>query len=219
MNARFYLSFAIILITGQNFSAGAQAGAALPQLVKRLDAATTEAEYKSLAGEFSKEAEKYKNNWLCAYYTGYCHAAAGFLLNKDGDKVIPYNKAAEEYALKALALTDTAHKYELSEVYSLMSMAYRTHIFISPFRYGKKYSELSDEYIAKAKKANPLNPRALYLEGTDYYFTPRLFGGNKDKGIGILKKALPLFSSKPVNSTYPRWGKRECEQVIKMADE
>ncbi len=147
----------------------------LQQAVSRLDKAATVKDYESLEKEFSAIAAPGKD-WLPYYYAAFCNAKIGFPLQDDGERIDPYSKQGEEQALKAKALLDSTQKNELSELYTVMSMVYRTKVFINLMTYGRKYGVMSQQCLKRAKALNPHNPRALYVEAWVKYNTPKNVG-------------------------------------------
>lgn len=72
--------------------------------------------------------------------------------------------------------------------------------------------------LNEAKKLDPENPRISILEAEDLYFTPEQFGGNKQKGIELFKKALEQFKTyKTKTSIDPNWGQGEANYMISQA--
>jgi hypothetical protein len=80
------------------------------------------------------------------------------------------------------------------------------------------YGPQAAEALELAKKYNPENPRAYYLEGQDKLFTPEQFGGSKEDAKKLFELALQKFeSNKPENALMPNWGKNSTEYFLSMA--
>jgi len=181
---------------------------ALRQAVNKLDNATTVKEYESLEKEFSAMAASGKD-WLPYYYAAFCDAKIGFLYQDDGERIEPYSKQGEVQALKALSLLDsTTQKNELAELYTVMSMVYRTKVFINPMTYGRKYGMLSQHFLDKAKGLNPHNPRVLYVEAWVKYNTPKMWGGDKTLAKQLANESLAQLQQAS-DDIHPHWGKKE----------
>jgi hypothetical protein len=185
-------------------------------LAARLDKTKDVKGYEQLAREFEKVAESRKSEWLPYYYAALCNARIGWLYKDDGEQIEPYANKSDEQIKKALSLLDTTRqKKELSEVYCVQSMVNRAKVFINPMTYGREYGPAAARYIQMAKTANPDNPRALYLEGWEKYYTPKIWGGDKAKAKEILVNAKQKFdSSTDGDASRPHWGKQDVEELL-----
>lgn len=188
----------------------------LNSAVTRLSNATNVKNYQQLATEFANIAEAEKTNWLPWYYAALCNAKIGWLYEDDGDLIEPFAKKADAQIKKALSLLDSAkQKKELSEVYCVLSMVNRANVFINPMTYGRQYGPAASQYIKLARQVNPQNPRAVYLEGWEKYSTPKMWGGDKQKAKELLEQAAKQLNAQQVSGSYPHWGKKEVEEVLK----
>ena len=188
----------------------------LQAAVTKLDKATTPKEYQQLATEFAGLAAQQKTNWLTWYYAAFCNAKIGWLYENDGEKIEPFANEAATQIKQALSLLDTAtQKKELSEVYCVLSMVNRAKVFINPMTYGRQYGPVAGQYLQRAKKANPDNPRAIYLEGWEKYATPKMWGGDKKKAKELLEQALQQLNAQAATGNSPHWGKQEVEALLK----
>jgi len=185
-------------------------------LVQRLDKTKDVKGYEQLAENFSRIAATRKTEWLPYYYAALCNARIGWLYQDDGEQIEPYANKGDEEIKKALSLLDTARqKKELSEVYCVMSMINRAKVYINPSTYGPKYGPYAARYIQMAKAVNPDNPRALYLEGWEKYYTPKMWGGDKVKAKEILQTARQKFEgSADGDAIRPHWGRQDVEDLL-----
>lgn len=190
---------------------------ALQQAVSRLDKATTVKDYESLEKEFSAMAAASGKDWLPYYYAAFCNAKIGFLYQEDGERIEPYSKQGEEQALKAQSLLDsTTQKNELSELYTVMSMVYRTKVFINPMTYGRKYGLLSQHFLDLAKGLSPHNPRVLYVEAWVKYYTPKMWGGDKNLAKQLANESLAQLKQAS-DDIHPHWGKTEDMTLLNQS--
>ncbi len=98
---------------------------------------------------------------------------------------------------------------DFAEAYALLSSCYGRKIGFHPFS-GIYLGPRGGVALGKALQLEPDNPRIQLLAGINLIFTPRLFGGGKDKARAHLKKAMHLFRTyQPPDSLYPDWGKRD----------
>ncbi|MBC7555877.1 MAG: hypothetical protein H7195_02830, partial [Chryseobacterium sp.] len=66
-----------------------------------------------------------------------------------------------------------------------------------------------------AEKMDPENPRITLLKAEDTYYTPEQFGGSKEKGIELFKKAQAQFAVyKSTSALSPSWGKAEVDYFL-----
>jgi len=185
----------------------------LQNAVARLDKASGVADYEALEKEFADIAAR-QANWLPYYYAAFCNAKIGFLYQDEGERIEPYSKRGEEQALKAKALLDTARqKKELSELYTVMSMVYRTRVFINPMTYGRRFGMLSGQYLQKAKELDPQNPRAVYVDAWVKYYTPKMWGGDKNLARQLANESLAQLQHTAAG-TAPHWGKAENMELL-----
>lgn len=186
----------------------------LQQAVSRLDKAATVKDYESLEKEFSAMAVASGKDWLPYYYAAFCNAKIGFLYQDDGERIEPYSKRGEEQALKAQSLLDsTTQKNEMAELYTVMSMVYRTKVFINPMTYGRKYGLLSQHFLDQAKGLSPHNPRVLYVEAWVKYYTPKMWGGDKNLAKQLANESLAQLQQASDN-IQPHWGKTENMKLL-----
>jgi hypothetical protein len=186
---------------------------AIAPFITRLNAAASVSDYQSLANDFTRLSGAYPNEWLGYYYAAYCNTRIAWAYQNDGDKIGPWLAPAETQIQKAESLAGTDNK-ALSEIYCIKSMIDRAHVFISPMSNGRKYGPSANEWIEKAKKANPDNPRALYLDGWIKYNTPKLWGGDKGKAKELFTLALEKLKGASDDSSFPHWSKKDCDNFL-----
>jgi len=187
----------------------------MQQQVKMLDNANTIKEYEQLAANFMRLAQAEKTQWLPYYYSAFCDAKVGWLKQDDPDNIEPFANKADEEIKQAQALIDTGkQKTELSELYCVLSMINRARVFINPSTYGRQYGPAASRYIRLAEKANPDNPRALYLDGWEKFSTPKMWGGDKLKAKELLETAKQKLDNNTVSGIEPHWGKKEVQDIL-----
>ncbi|HMI03383.1 MAG TPA: hypothetical protein VK541_12915 [Pedobacter sp.] len=186
--------------------------AALQSVVTKLDQAKKAKDYEALEKEFLAVAEQQKS-WLPYYYAAFCNAKVGFINQDDGESIEPYSIRGEEQVEKAKSMLDTVRqKKELSELFTVLSMVYRTKVFINPMTYGRKYGILSQQYRVKAQELDPENPRALYVQAWELYKTPKMWGGDKEAAKKLSERSLALLQNTKADVN-PHWGKAENEEL------
>jgi len=187
----------------------------LAATVALLDKASTVKDYEALSARFIQAGNAQKTNWLPFYYAALCNAKIGFLLQDDGERIEPFSNEGEHYGKLAQELLKAGgSKADLSELYTVMSMIYRTKVFINPMTYGRKYGPTSQRYLDKALELNPDNPRALYVQAWVKYYTPKMWGGNKDQAKALLESALQQLAAQKAGGVQPHWGREESEEML-----
>ena len=205
---KLLLCLSVVFITYSGFAQSSN----LQQAVTKLDQAQTVKDYEALEKMFLSTSDQHA--WLPPYYAALCNAKIGFLLQEDGEKIEPYSIRGEEQTKKALALLDsTKQKKEVAEVYTVLSMVYRTKVFINPMTYGRKYGTLSEQALKTAKSLDAQNPRALYLAAWVKYYTPKMWGGDKDLAKQLATQSLQLLVN-PGTDVYPHWGRSEDQLLL-----
>ena len=190
--------------------------------VDKLDNTASVAGYQALANDFIRVTTAYPNEWMGYYYAAYCYTRIAWSYQDNGEKIEPFARQAETLIRKAESLAGSDNK-AISEIYCVFSMVDRAYIFISPMSNGRTYGPPANQYIEKAKKANPDNARALYLDGWVKYNTPKLWGGDKKAAKELLQQALeklkaspasPANSASPASTVFPHWGKADIELLL-----
>jgi hypothetical protein len=182
-------------------------------LLARLDKAKVARQYQALSIDFIRIANAEKSQWLPYYYAAYCNVRVAYLYQESEDKIEPFSKLAESQIAKAKSLADKSAVSQ-AEILIVESMVNRTKIFLSPILNGPKYGPEAGRLLEEAKKLAPGNPRLLYTLGSSKYFTPKLFGGDKEEAKKLLDAALPKFIDRPADSLMPRWGKADCQALL-----
>lgn len=194
-----------------------QAPKTLTQLVTALDKASTVTDYQALANDFKQVTTSQKTDWLPYYYAALCNARTAWFYEDDGEKIEPFARLADEQARQALLLIDTSSQQgAVSELYCVLSMANRAMVFINPATYGRQYGPKAGAYLQLALKANPENPRALYIAGWEKYATPKAWGGDKVKARALLTEAQQKLANNASFSVQPHWGQAEVAALLKQ---
>jgi tetratricopeptide (TPR) repeat protein len=75
------------------------------------------------------------------------------------------------------------------------------HVFAGGMRYGSH----STAEIEKAIQLDPHNTNAYVARGCAYFFTPKSFGGDKDKAVDTFKKAIAIAPTSDAAETAHIW--------------
>ena len=138
-----------------------------------------------------------QNREMPKYIMFYFNASANYYLglltlgvdkNEDGASVY-FNKA------KDLIASSLEYNDKFNESLRLASNIYRILISIQPIM-GMFYGPISDSYTSKSYLFNTNNPLLHISFGEGFYYTPFLFGGDKDRAKEMFERAYdscPLF--------------------------
>lgn len=74
-------------------------------------------------------------------------------------------------------------------------------------------SKRAKQIAEKALQLDSLNLGAYYISGSNYFYTPEQYGGNK-KAEGYLFKAIKLNDQSVSNSYLPSWGKDSAYELL-----
>ena len=94
-----------------------------------------------------------------------------------------------EHSLTCLNL-----KADFAEANSLLSSLYGNKIGADPML-GMTLGPKSGTMMAKAMKLEPHNPRTQLISGWSAYFTPKMWGGGKDKARKHFQQAIAYYDS------------------------
>ena len=69
--------------------------------------------------------------------------------------------------------------------------------------------------LEKSKRLDGSNPRVVLIDGMSDYYTPAMFGGDKQRAISKMAHALELFAKEEIRDPLqPSWGYDEaCAQL------
>lgn len=170
-------------------------------------------EYQKLSDDFIRIASAEKTQWLPYYY-------ASLAQIKKGRTLMMENKISELDAIAAEAQKSLDKAFELdkenAELYILQKMIHGIKMMVNPMERWKTEGQAAQEALSKAKALDSNNPRITILEAEDLYFTPEQFGGSKQKGIELFKKALEQFQTyQPKSEIHPNWGRENAEYFVK----
>jgi tetratricopeptide (TPR) repeat protein len=183
--------------------------AILKKAITLLDSAKSNKQYTHAAGYFEQIADASQQQWLTQYYAGYSTimtaiTSEGTMEAKDA----LYNKAMG-YVNKADALTPNN-----SEVYVLKGYITFMKMSVDPQVRAMQMIPEADDYLAKAVKLNPENPRAYLIRGQNFFYTPQMFGGGKDVAKPLLITGTQKFAAPLDENFMPTWGKVRCAVLL-----
>jgi hypothetical protein len=123
----------------------------------------------------------------------------------------PYYTKADEWAKKC----EKIEGIDSAEVLILRANIWQMQISLKPMKLGQILGPLSDSAMKQAEKMSPENPRVHLLKGQNLFYTPPMFGGDKELACKSFLKAKELFKSfQPASSIHPRWGMHQTDYML-----
>jgi hypothetical protein len=179
------------------------------------DSAKSLNEMYALSNRFGLIAGKFVDQWAAQYYASYSLTVLSYI-DKDDKKRDTYLDEAEKLSEKAKQL----YKSESDELFVLDAMIANARLAVKPSSRYKKFGDIFNSDLEKAKGLQPNNPRIYYLQGTSIFYTPKMFGGGSKKALPYYEKADTLFQVQKQDDIYkPFWGKRQNADMLKKCKE
>jgi len=179
----------------------------------QMDSVKSPSDMMSVSAQFDMIADKWSNEWSANYYAAYAKTVASFFI-QDNKKKDLFLDAADKYLEKVMSLGN-----ENDETYVLAALITSARIAVDGQNRGMQYGPLVGQYLEKAEKINPENPRLFYLKGSSLFYQPEMYGGGKDKAKPLLEKAKELFAKESQTSVLkPHWGEKQNLDILKQCE-
>ncbi len=165
-----------------------------------------------LSAEFLELATTEKKDWLPYYYASYLLILKGQILVQENK-----NNEIEDVAYYAQKPLYEAKKLspDNAEILVLQKLIYQLEKHLKPSQIYQNGGPMAVQLVSQMRQKFPKNPRVTLLIGEDLMLTPKQFGGDPEKGIEQLRKALEQFKTfKPESSLHPNWGKEIAEKLL-----
>ncbi|MEM8525848.1 MAG: hypothetical protein AAGG68_14500 [Bacteroidota bacterium] len=201
-----------LFITSIAIAQNANYTATMEKAIDQLEKVEDLAEVAAIANTFERIAKVASDEWLPQYYLTYANVMLAWKGLQESDiSACDRHVEAAQKALKAAR--EIAG--ENSELYVMEAYIYQARIMRNPMVNGARFSGSVDEALAIAKKLDPNNPRAYYLQGQQWLNMPAFMGGGKEKAMPQFKTAEEKFKIfEAASSLHPNWGKKNNEQVM-----
>ena len=185
----------------------------LRQTKVQIREATNEGSIDSLkqARAWAKQATKGEREALAHYYA----ALADFrMVNQipedDEDRREQVMEDAISHLKRATEIDST-----MTDAWALLSGCYGQ--IMNPMQ-GMSLGPKSNEAMEAAKEHGPDNPRVWIIDGTSDFYTPSMFGGDKEQALKKFKKAARLAEQESIDDPLmPSWGHAEAHAWIGIA--
>lgn len=189
---------------------------AMTEKVAKVQKSQSAEELTAFANDFERIGLKETKEFLPNYYAAYALIQKGRILFQQG-KTSELD-AISDQAQKFIDLAESKAP-ENVEVVILKKMVHSLRMMVNPQARFMSEGSLATKYLAEAERMDPENPRITLIKAEDTYFTPEQFGGSKEKGLELFKKAkLQYESYKNASTLSPTWGKEEADYFINEAE-
>lgn len=204
-----------LTFTGINIFAQTVYEKAMTDKITKVQQSQSTEELGALANDFKRIALKENNEWLPNYYAAFALIQKGRISMRTGN-VSELDGFADE-AQKHIDLADEISPNNV-EITILKKMVHSLKMMVDPQSRFMSEGSLAAGFLADAEKMDPKNPRITLLKAEDTYYTPEQYGGSKEKGIELFKKAQAQFSVyKSPSALSPTWGKEEADYFVSQA--
>ena len=107
-----------------------------------------------------------------------------------------------------------------SDAHALLASAYGQKLGLKP-HLGMALGPETKRVLEKSKRLDGNNPRVVLIDGMNDYYTPAMFGGDKQRAISKMEQTLELFAKEEIRDPFqPSWGYDEaCAQLGVMRQE
>ena len=103
-----------------------------------------------------------------------------------------------------------------SELLTLQAFVYQARISVDDSR-AMQYSGKARNTLGRALGINPDNPRALFLNGQNIFYTPEAFGGGSKNALPFFEKAVHNYqSNQPESALEPSWGEEAAQAMLEQ---
>lgn len=208
----------LILLLGTQLQAtdgGEKYVKAMKQALGMMDSAKTIQDYTNIANRFERIGNAEKKEWMPYYYAGLCYAIMVYQ-EKDVKKMDDILDRADQYLDTALDMK--LKEEEKSEILVIKGMVCGGRIMVDPQVRSMTYGPQSGQLYQRAVNLNPENPRALYMSAQSVMYTPKQFGGGREKAIPMLEQSLELFDAwESPEELFPDWGKEMAAGALDFA--
>ena len=149
------------------------------------------------------------------YYLALCkYRLATIFAATPGEQAECINRTIE-HLKEAIELEDN-----FSDAHALLASAYGQKLGLRP-HLGMALGPDTKRVLEKSKRLDGNNPRVVLTDGISDYYTPVMFGGDKQRAISKMEQALELFAKEEIRDPLqPSWGYDEaCAQLGIMRQE
>lgn len=144
--------------------------------------------------------------WLIHYYIGFADwRLSTFYIHQNKDKALQFIDEGIKHLQGSIDLND-----KFADAHALLGSIYGNKIGLKPIL-GITLGPKSGIEIGKAMSLDNSNPRNYLIAGISAFYTPKIFGGGKDKARDNFEKAIACFDTfNAAGPEMPDWGHEEA---------
>ena len=164
---------------------------------------------------FNRARQDDHHEEFALYYLALCeYRRASLFATTPGEQAECINRTIE-HLKGAIELEDN-----FSDAHALLASAYGQKLGLKP-HLGMALGPETKRVLEKSKRLDGNNPRVVLIDGMSDYYTPAVFGGDKQRAISKMEHALELFAKEEIrDALQPSWGYDEaCAQLGIMRQE
>lgn len=201
---RIYLTLLSLLLSSALFAQKSAYTTSLVNAVATFNTSNNTTDYTNLIQELEKLDALNTKDWVPSYYLALIHTRISINNSKNAEV---HADNALIWAKKSISINSN------DETNCMFAMAHIAKMAINPLMRYVKYQSVIYDYLGKAKKINPNNPRPYILEAKLQLNLPRLFGGGCKQAKPFIIKAQQLLDSQLPQSILPTWGKLSLSEL------
>ena len=164
---------------------------------------------------FEQARQNSHHEEFALYYLALCEYRLATLFAATPDEQTQCINRTIEHLKGAIELEDN-----FSDAHALLASAYGQKLGLKP-HLGMALGPETKRVLEKSKRLEGNNPRVVLIDGMSDYYTPSMFGGDKQRAISKMEHALELFAKEEIRDPFqPSWGYDEaCAQLGIMRQE
>lgn len=133
-------------------------------------------------------------------------------ITDDEEKALAYIDQSIDHLEKAVEVDDA-----FAEAYALLASQYGRKMAINPM-YGMSLGPAAEKAMTQAQRLAPTSPRVVLLQAMSDYFTPKQWGGDKEKAMKEFRRSARLFDEERIDDPLrPDWGHEEAYTWLGIA--
>ena len=164
---------------------------------------------------FEQARQNSHHEEFALYYLALCEYRLATLFAATPDEQTQCINRTIEHLKGAIELEDN-----FSDAHAFLASAYGQKLGLKP-HLGMALGPETKRVLEKSKRLDGNNPRVVLIDGMSDYYTPSMFGGDKQRAISKMEHALELFAKEEIrDALQPSWGYDEaCAQLGIMRQE
>ena len=164
---------------------------------------------------FDRARQNGHHEEFALYYLALCEYRLATLFASAPDEQVQSINRTIEYLKGAIELEEN-----FSDAHALLASVYGQKLGLKS-HLGMALGPETKRVLEKSKRLDGNNPRVVLIDGMSGYYTPAMFGGDKQRAISKMEHALELFAKEEIRDPLqPSWGYDEaCAQLGIMRQE